>query len=97
MREHQFMQLNEMKVFKKVFLKYKVMIIRAKISFMAFKEGRTINELIISQIIKSYNRMRKQNLLNVDPAFNKTCFEIADKITNNSVAIIKVLMAENLR
>ena len=37
MREHQFMQLNEMKVFGKIFLKYKVMIIRAKISFMALR------------------------------------------------------------
>lgn len=46
MREHQFMQVNEMKIFKKVFLKYKIMIIRAKISFMASREGRTINELI---------------------------------------------------
>ena len=59
MREHQFDQYNQMKVFKKIFLKYKLMIVRAKISFMAFAEGRTINELIISQIIKSYTLMKK--------------------------------------
>jgi len=45
MREYQFMQMNEMKVFKKVFLKYKIMIVRSKISFSAFASGKTINEL----------------------------------------------------
>ena len=91
------MQMNEMKIFKKIFLKYKVMVIRAKISYMAFKNGKTINELILSQIIKSYKIMMKQNILKVNKEFNESCFRIADKITNNSVAIIKVLMAENLK
>lgn len=60
------MQMNEMKIFKKIFLKYKVMVIRAKISYMAFKKGKTINELILSQIIKSYKIMMKQNILKVN-------------------------------
>lgn len=45
MREHQIMQMNEMKVFRKVYIKYKIMIIRSKISFMAFAANKTINEL----------------------------------------------------
>lgn len=41
--------------------------------------------------------MMKQKILKVNPSFNKTCWEIYEKITNNSVAIVKVLMAENLK
>ena len=91
------MQMNEMKIFKKIFLKYKVMVIRAKISFMAFSKGKTINELMLTQIVKSYKIMRQQNLIKVNKDFADSCYRIADKITNNSVAIIKVLMAENLK
>lgn len=87
------MQLNEMQIFKKIFLKYKIMIIRAKISFMAFEQGRTINELFMVSIIKSYNKFRKQNLLEVDSNFNDQCYRIAARIENNSIAVIKALMA----
>ena len=97
MREHQFAQMNEMKVFKKIFLKYKVMIIRAKISFSAFQKGYAINELIIRQIISSYNLMKAQKLIQVDLAEEKIHYEIVENISNNNIAIIKVLMGQNIQ
>ena len=97
MREHQFAQMNEMKVFKKIFLKYKVMIIRAKISFSAFQKGYAINELLIRQIISSYNLMKAQKLIQVDLAEEKIHYEIVENISNNNIAIIKVLMGQNIQ
>jgi hypothetical protein len=55
-----------MRVFKKVFLKYKIMIVRSKISFMALNAGKTINELFHSTILKSHSTMVRQKLIDVD-------------------------------
>ena len=49
------------------------------------------------QIVNSYNIMRKQSVLKVDGAYHDQCYEIAEKINNNNIAIVKVLMAERLK
>ena len=41
---------NEHKIFRKVYLKYKLMRVRSKISFMAFQKRMTILELFVSTI-----------------------------------------------
>ena len=41
--------------------------------------------------------MRKQQIIKVDNYFHDQCYEIAQKINNNNVAIVKVLMADNLK
>lgn len=41
-------------------LKYKIMRIRAKISFMAFKKQMTVFELIFDQIMKSFYAVAMQ-------------------------------------
>lgn len=35
-------------------IKYKIMRVRAKISFIAFQRGMTIHEMLLNQIMKSY-------------------------------------------
>ena len=50
-------QTNEHHLFRKVYLKYLVMRIRAKISFMALEKRMTIVELIINSIFKSYREI----------------------------------------
>jgi hypothetical protein len=35
-------------------MKYKIMRVRAKISFMAFKNSKTVPEMIFDEIMKSY-------------------------------------------
>ena len=40
-------------------LKYKIMRVRAKISFMAFKSQKTVPEMIYDQIMKSFLEIAK--------------------------------------
>lgn len=40
-------------------MKYKIMRIRAKLSFLAFQKNQTIFELLLTQILKSYVLMAK--------------------------------------
>ena len=44
-------------VMRKVYLKYLIMRIRSKISFMAFMKRQTILELFIKAILRSYNHL----------------------------------------
>lgn len=53
-REHQISQKNEFLLYRKVFLKYQVMKIRAKISFMALEKSMTIVELIVDSIKRTF-------------------------------------------
>ena len=47
-REQQYIQINEAEMFRKVCLKYTILKIRHKISYMAFMKKKTIPELLIS-------------------------------------------------
>lgn len=40
-------------------MKYKIMRVRAKISFMAFKNSKTVPEMIFDEIMKSYLQVAK--------------------------------------
>lgn len=40
-------------------MKYKIMRIRAKISFLAFTKSMTVAELILSQVLKSFTLLAK--------------------------------------
>jgi|TARA_B110000285_G_scaffold228418_1_gene291377 hypothetical protein len=55
-KEGHILQVNKHKVFKKINLKFKIIIIRNKISYMAFEKGMTIKELFFSTILKSYQK-----------------------------------------
>ena len=43
-----------LKVFNTVLMKYKILIIRNKISFMAFEKRMTVNELFLNTILKCF-------------------------------------------
>ena len=47
----------EHKLYKKVYFKYQFIKIRAKISYMAFKQRLTIQELILNAIMKTVNEL----------------------------------------
>ena len=48
------MQANEQKLFYKVYFRFLILRVRAKISFMAFEKRMTIVELFTSTILKCY-------------------------------------------
>ena len=52
---------NENQVFRKVYLKYLVMRVRAKISFIALEKRLTVMELLISQILASHYLFKQEN------------------------------------
>ena len=51
---------NEHKVFRKVYIKYLIMRVRAKISFMALVKRLTIVELFLRAIEKSYTEIQEE-------------------------------------
>lgn len=55
-KEVKILQENEHFIANRVFLKYKIMKIRAKISYMAFEKRMTIAELFLEAILKSFNQ-----------------------------------------
>ena len=55
-------QTNEHTLFRKIYLKYMIMRIRAKISFMALEKRMTIVELLITEIFKSYQQIQHLGL-----------------------------------
>ena len=91
------MKVLKYKVFKKVFMKYRIMTIRAKISYSAFEQGSTIAEHILNSIIKTHNIMAHQNLIKSNLRTREIETKVLDNITNNNVSVLKLLMAENLK
>ena len=55
-RQHQIMATNEFKVFRKVCLKYAIMRIRAKISYEAMMQQKTVCELFLGVIYKHFRQ-----------------------------------------
>ena len=47
-------------------LKYSIIIIRNKISYMAFEKGMTIQELFFTTILKSYQKFQKEGIIHLD-------------------------------
>ena len=50
---------------QKVMLKYKIMKIRAKISYMALKSQKTIVELIVDQILKTHKELEDSGQITI--------------------------------
>ena len=50
-------------VFRRVFLKYRIMTVRAKISFMAMYRRMTVHELIVTTIKRCYQQLVELNCL----------------------------------
>ena len=55
---------------KQAVLRYKIIRIRSKISFLAFKNNKTIQELILENIHNSFANAEKNGLIYKNPAFN---------------------------
>jgi len=45
---------NEHRLFSKVYTKYVIMKVRAKISYMAWKKSKTVSELFVDAILKAH-------------------------------------------
>lgn len=67
-------------IFQKTLFKFKLMKIRAKIGFIAFKKNKTINETLLTQIKNSYLELVKfkhipinsvQNIVNEKKAYEE--------------------------
>ena len=50
-------QRSEHSIFRKVWFKYLLMRVRAKISFIAFQKRLTVHELFITAIMKSHKKL----------------------------------------
>ena len=64
---HKINQINEAKVFGEICKKYKILTIRAKISFMALAKGMTIQETFLLSIWQVYNEYLFSGVLPIDP------------------------------
>jgi len=59
-------QSNEHLLFRKVYLKYLILRIRAKISFMALKKRQTVTELFVQTILRCYNEQQALGLIRLE-------------------------------
>lgn len=50
----------ENKIFRKVYLKFLILKVRAKISYMAFQKNMTLIELFANTILKCHKEIRMQ-------------------------------------
>ena len=48
---------NQHKIYSKIALKYTLMRVRAKISFMALEKRKTVCELFVTTILAAYNHL----------------------------------------
>lgn len=55
-------QTNKHHLFRKIYLKYVLMRIRAKISFMALERRMTVVELLIETILRSYREIQRMGI-----------------------------------
>ena len=63
MKLFQIDQMNQQIIYQKIFVKYKVIELRLKISFSAMSKGLTIQELFLKQIIKSYYALKHEGVI----------------------------------
>ena len=61
--EQKIEQTNENSLFRKIHLKFVIMRVRAKISYMAFVKRLTIIELFLISIKKTYSKLGKLNVI----------------------------------
>ena len=73
---------NQMVLTKKVLFKYKIMIARHKISFMAAQQGSTIKEMIMRQILKTNEALKKDRIVESDLKYEKEQMQIFQSIMN---------------
>ena len=57
------MEQNQEYVYEKIHTKYKVLQVRAKISFMAFEKQITIQQLFLKAILKTYHNLVTEGFL----------------------------------
>ena len=60
-------KLIDQQVMRKAVLKYKIMRVRIKMSYYAFMQHKTIEELIFGQILASYNQLNGYPVEFIDP------------------------------
>ena len=58
-KKERIIEMNEYKIFSKVYLKYRIMTIRQKISYMALEKCMTVMELIVDAIQRSFKHLMK--------------------------------------
>lgn len=56
---------------KKVLLKYKIMIMRHKMSFMAAQQGFTIKEMFLRQILRTREALQNDRIIESDGAIKE--------------------------
>jgi hypothetical protein len=88
--------MNEYMVYKKVCLKFSIMKIRMKISYMAFEKGMTIIELIMRSIMISYKGLVHNGIIKEDPEKVKKQNIIFDDLVNNRVGTLRKFCFWNL-
>lgn len=80
-------------VFRKVFMKYRIMIVRNKISYMAMRKCMTIKELIASTVLDSFKKFVKSGHILVSSEEMKRNDEIFFALIRGEEGIIKRLIS----
>lgn len=95
-REHQIMSSNEYMVYKKVCLKYTIMRVRSKLSYMALLERQTICEMFMKTILTCFQLLTWQRwLIPQSDDQEKRDQEIYNAVVQGEPEILKKLIMHN--
>jgi hypothetical protein len=90
------MQIHESAIYTKVCQKYTIMKMRHKISYMAFMQGKTIAELIVGQILKSFLHFQKEGIIPFDKVKEERQNYVIRLISNNDSGTLKMLLTDKV-
>jgi hypothetical protein len=95
-REQQYIQINEAEIFRKVCLKYTILKIRHKISYMAFIQKKTIPQLLFQGILNTYQKLQTNKVIEINEAKESLEEFVIKALKINDLGILKSIMANNL-
>ena len=89
---------NKVKVARKTYLKFLIIKLRFKISFIAFKNKMTIVELFCNSIIKTYNQLVNEGSIVVNEVYLEKQANILSslKVGNSVKNVLKMIMVMNI-
>lgn len=71
----------------KIFMKYKILIVRHKISFMAAEKLQTVIELFLRQILKTNEALKNDGIVIEDIILKKKLQSFIDSIDNTQMSL----------
>jgi len=93
--ERKIIQANEHNVYQRILMKYKIMVVRAKISYIACQKSLTIKELIVKAILRSYEQLEAEGYIKVSSQEKIKNDELFNSLIKGENGILRKIVKNN--